>query len=150
MANGSEPASHERKPGNKGLPEGSDDEDSKIVKLAQRQAGRDEELASSLRVNQELEREILNLERELQLRQEQEVVLKNAVRDADRRQAQQENMLDKSVDMEYLKNTVLKLLETGEAEAILPVLAKLLKLSREEEGTALTSIKAVKEVWACS
>lgn len=120
--------------------------DAKIFALAQRQAGREEALASALKMNQRLEAEILDLEREVKLREEQEAVLKKALRDADRRQHQQDGLLENSIDMEYLKNTVVKLLETGEAEALLPVLARLLKLSVEEEGAVRVSLKATNDV----
>ncbi|XP_065625682.1 protein GRIP-like [Quercus suber] len=36
------------------------------------------------------------------------------------------------VDMTYLKNVILKLLETGEVEALLPVIGMLLQFSPEE------------------
>lgn len=36
------------------------------------------------------------------------------------------------VDMTYLKNVILKLLETGEVEALLPVVGMLLQFSPEE------------------
>ncbi|GMH39874.1 hypothetical protein BSKO_07778 [Bryopsis sp. KO-2023] len=118
--------------------------DSKIFALAQRQAQRDEAILSVEKRNRALEAEVLDLERELKLREEQDAVLKEALRDADRRREQQENMLDQ-VDMEYLKNTVVKLLETGEAEALLPVLCRLLKLTDEEEKGVRASVKAVRE-----
>lgn len=122
------------------------DGDAKIFALAQRQAGREEALASALKTNQRLEAEILDLEREVKLREEQEAVLKGALRDADRRQRQQDGMLENSIDMEYLKNTVVKLLETGESEALLPVLARLLRLSAEEEEAVRGSLMATKDV----
>lgn len=37
--------------------------------------------------------------------------------------------MSRAADMEYLKNVVMKLFETGEAEQLLPVVATILKLS---------------------
>ena len=39
-----------------------------------------------------------------------------------------------SVDMEYMRNTTLKLYDTGEAETLLPVYATILAFSKEEVG----------------
>lgn len=71
------------------------------------------------------------MEKELQLHKEQEQVLKTALRAADElRQAQ--SGPPKNMDYQYLKNTVMKLITTGESEALLPVLAKLLNFTETE------------------
>lgn len=56
-------------------------------------------------------------------------------------------LLLEQVDMEYLKNLVLQLYTTGEAEALLPVFSTLLTFSKEERFKA----QQVPELWAtCS
>ncbi|KAJ0097831.1 hypothetical protein Patl1_29241 [Pistacia atlantica] len=56
----------------------------------------------------------------------QEAMLKEELRSMERKQKRE------GVDMTYLKNVVVKLLETGEVEALLPVIAMLLQFSPEE------------------
>ncbi|KAJ0041173.1 hypothetical protein Pint_28643 [Pistacia integerrima] len=56
----------------------------------------------------------------------QEAMLKEELRNMERKQKRE------GVDMTYLKNVVVKLLETGEVEALLPVIAMLLQFSPEE------------------
>ncbi|XP_055803200.1 protein GRIP [Solanum dulcamara] len=97
-----------------------------ILVLARQQAQREEELAQSQRYILALQEEIEELERENRLHSQQEAKLKEELRNMDRSQKRE------GVDLTYLKNVILKLLETGEVEALLPVVAMLLQFSPEE------------------
>ncbi|XP_050942321.1 protein GRIP isoform X2 [Cucumis melo] len=97
-----------------------------ILLLARQQAQREEQLAQSQRHILALQEEIEELERENRLHSQQEAMLKAELRDMERSQKRE------GVDMTYLKNVILKLLETGEVEALLPVVAMLLQFSPEE------------------
>ncbi|KMT09626.1 hypothetical protein BVRB_6g130790 [Beta vulgaris subsp. vulgaris] len=97
-----------------------------ILMLARQQAQREEELAQSQRHILALQEEIEELERENRLHNQQVGMLKEELRIMDRSQKRE------GVDMTYLKNVVLKLLETGEVEALLPVIAMLLQFSPDE------------------
>ncbi|XP_024032822.1 protein GRIP [Morus notabilis] len=97
-----------------------------ILLLARQQAQREEELAQSQRHILALQEEIEELERENRLHSQQEAMLKEELRNMDRTQKRE------GVDMTYLKNVILKLLETGEVEALLPVIGMLLQFSPEE------------------
>ncbi|CAK7355522.1 unnamed protein product [Dovyalis caffra] len=97
-----------------------------ILLLARQQAQREEELAQSQRHILALQEEIEELERENRLHSQQEAMLKAELRSMDRTQRRD------GVDLTYLKNVILKLLETGEVEALLPVVAMLLQFSPEE------------------
>ncbi|CAN4078608.1 unnamed protein product [Withania somnifera] len=97
-----------------------------ILILARQQAQREEELAQSQRHILALQEEIEELERENRLHSQQEAKLKEELRNMDRSQKRE------GVDMTYLKNVILKLLETGEVEALLPVVTMLLQFSPEE------------------
>ncbi|KAJ7953212.1 protein GRIP [Quillaja saponaria] len=97
-----------------------------ILLLARQQAQREEELAQSQRHIFALQEEIEELERENSLHSQQEAILKAEFRNMERMQRRD------GVDMTYLKNVILKLLETGEVEALLPVVAMLLQFSPEE------------------
>lgn len=97
-----------------------------ILLLAKQQAQREEELAQSQRHILALQNEIEELERENRLHSQQEAMLKAELRNMDRSQKRE------GVDMTYLKNVILKLLETGEVEALLPVIGTLLQFSPEE------------------
>ncbi|KAI4387321.1 hypothetical protein MLD38_005162 [Melastoma candidum] len=97
-----------------------------ILLLARQQAQREEELAQSHRHILALQEEIEDLERENRLHSQQEAMLKAELRNIERSQKRE------GVDMTYLKNVILKLLETGEVEALLPVVAMLLQFSPEE------------------
>lgn len=100
--------------------------DQQILVLARQQAQREEELAQSQRHILALQEEIEELERENRLHSQQEAKLKEELRNMDRSQKRE------GVDLTYLKNVILKLLETGEVEALLPVVAMLLQFSPEE------------------
>ncbi|CAK9164929.1 unnamed protein product [Ilex paraguariensis] len=100
--------------------------DQQILILARQQAQREEELAQSQRHILALQEEIEELERENRLHSQQEAMLKEEFRNMERMQKRE------GVDMTYLKNVVLKLLETGEVGALLPVIAMLLQFSPEE------------------
>ncbi|GMN28752.1 hypothetical protein TIFTF001_002173 [Ficus carica] len=97
-----------------------------ILLLARQQAQREEELAQSQRHILALQEEIEELERENRLHSQQEAMLKEELRNMDRTQKRE------GVDLTYLKNVILKLLETGEVEALLPVIGMLLQFSPEE------------------
>ncbi|XP_039009490.1 protein GRIP-like isoform X1 [Hibiscus syriacus] len=97
-----------------------------ILILARQQAQREEELAQSQRHIFSLQEEIEELERENHLHSQQEAMLKEELRNMERSKRRE------GVDMTYLKNVILKLLETGEVEALLPVVAMLLQFSPEE------------------
>ncbi|XP_062102750.1 protein GRIP [Humulus lupulus] len=97
-----------------------------ILILARQQAQREEELAQSQRHILALQEEIEELERENRLHSQQEAMLKAELRKMDRTQKRE------GVDLTYLKNVILKLLETGEVEALLPVIGMLLQFSPEE------------------
>ncbi|KAE8674024.1 Protein GRIP [Hibiscus syriacus] len=97
-----------------------------ILILARQQAQREEELAQSQRHIFALQEEIEELERENRLHSQQEAMLKEELRNMERSKRRE------GVDMTYLKNVILKLLETGEVEALLPVVAMLLQFSPEE------------------
>lgn len=97
-----------------------------ILLLARQQAQREEELAQTQRYILALQEEIEELERENRLRSQQEAMLKDELRNMERKQKRE------GVDMTYLKNVILKLLETGEVEVLLPVVGTLLQFSPEE------------------
>lgn len=94
--------------------------------MARQQAQREEELAQSQRHIFALQEEIEELERENRLHSQQVAMLKEELRNMDRKQKRE------GVDLTYLKNVILKLLETGEVEALLPVVAMLLQFSPDE------------------
>ncbi|RLN33944.1 protein GRIP isoform X1 [Panicum miliaceum] len=97
-----------------------------ILLLARQQAQREEELAQSQRHILALQQEIEELERENRLHDQQEAMLKTELRSMERSQKRE------GIDMTYLKNVILKLLETGEVGALLPVVATLLQFSPDE------------------
>ncbi|KAG5060915.1 hypothetical protein JHK87_001944 [Glycine soja] len=97
-----------------------------ILILARQQAQREEELALSQRHILALQEEIEELERENRLHSQQEAMLKDELRSMERSKKRE------GVDMTYLKNVILKLLETGEVEVLLPVIGMLLQFSPEE------------------
>ncbi|CAL9078809.1 unnamed protein product [Musa textilis] len=97
-----------------------------ILLLARQQAQREEELAQSQRHILALQEEIEELEHENRLHNQQEAMLKEELRNMERSHKRE------GIDMTYLKNVILKLLETGELEALLPVVATLLQFSPEE------------------
>lgn len=101
-------------------------EEQQILVLARQQAQREEELGQSQRHILALQEEIEELERENRLHSQQEAMLKAELRDMERSKKRE------GVDMTYLKNVILKLLETGEVEVLLPVIGMLLQFSPEE------------------
>ncbi|XP_065855949.1 protein GRIP [Euphorbia lathyris] len=111
-----------------------------ILILARQQAQREEELAQSQRHILALQEEIEELERENRLHSQQEAMLKAEIRHVDRSQKRE------GVDMTYLKNVVLKLLETGEVEALLPVIAMLLQFSPDEVMKCQQAYRASNDV----
>lgn len=103
-------------------------------------AERDKMLHAAHRRAAELEHEVAELERECQLRQVQETALKEAVRDL-QREIERLRLPGKTSDIEYLKNVLLKMYETGEAESLLPVVATILRLSPAEVEHCKEGIK---------
>ncbi|XP_051215995.1 protein GRIP isoform X2 [Lolium perenne] len=97
-----------------------------ILLLARQQAQREEELGQSQRHILALQQEIEELERENRLHDQQQAMLKTELRNMERSQKRE------GIDMTYLKNVILKLLETGEVGALLPVVATLLQFSPDE------------------
>ncbi|KAL4291575.1 hypothetical protein GQ457_14G004220 [Hibiscus cannabinus] len=97
-----------------------------ILILARQQAQREEELAQSQRHILALQEEIEELEHENRLHSQQEAMLKEELRNMERSKRRE------GVDLTYLKNVILKLLETGEVEALLPVVGMLLQFSPGE------------------
>ncbi|XLR44930.1 hypothetical protein S83_029590, partial [Arachis hypogaea] len=91
--------------------------------LARQQAQREEELARSQR-HLALQEEIKELERENRLHSQQKAILKAELRDMERSKKRE------GVDMTYLKNIILELLET--VEVLLPVIGILLQFSPQE------------------
>ncbi|AES95278.1 putative GRIP domain-containing protein [Medicago truncatula] len=102
------------------------DAEHQILILARQQAQREEELAQSQRHILALQEEIEELEHENRLHSQQEAMLKSELRNMERAKKRE------GVDMTYLKNIILKLLETGEVEVLLPVIGMLLQFSPEE------------------
>ncbi|GFP89926.1 protein grip [Phtheirospermum japonicum] len=78
-----------------------------IMILARQQAQREEELAQTQRHILALQEEIEELEHENRLHSQQEAMLKEELRNMERSQKRE------GVDLTYLKNVTLKLLETG-------------------------------------
>ncbi|KAF5735895.1 protein GRIP [Tripterygium wilfordii] len=114
--------------------------DQQILLLARQQAQREEELVQSQRHILALQEEIEELEHENRLHSQQEAMLKAELRNTERMQKRE------GVDMTYLKNVILKLLETGEVEALLPVIAMLLQFSPEEMQKCQQAYRALADV----
>ncbi|KAI5015785.1 hypothetical protein ZWY2020_057583 [Hordeum vulgare] len=83
-----------------------------ILLLARQQAQREEELGQSERHILALQQEIEDLERENRLHDQQEAMLKAELRNMERSQKRE------GIDVTYLKNVILKLLETGKLLSI--------------------------------
>lgn len=111
-----------------------------ILVLARQQAQREEELSQSQRHILALQEEIEELERENRLHSQQEAMLKAELRNVERAQKRE------GIDMTYLKNVILKLLETGEVEALLPVVGMLLQFSPQEMLKCQQAYRASTEV----
>ncbi|KAK9831018.1 hypothetical protein WJX74_000295 [Apatococcus lobatus] len=107
-------------------------QESALLKLAGKQAAREEELARMRDRTHLLEAEVADLQQEVDLRQQQEVALKEAMRDYEREKARAALVSKQTKELEYLKNILLKLFETGEAAALLPVVAMMLHFSPQE------------------
>ncbi|XRA99511.1 GRIP domain-containing protein [Pycnococcus provasolii] len=108
---------------------------SNLVQLAQLQAMRDEEMMSQMRQITELSAEVSRLT-------ETNTALSREMRRA-RDDVEEEERLKKraevaesATNVTYLKNVVLKLLETGEGDALLPILSRLLQFSPDEAQRA--------------
>ncbi|XP_051114489.1 protein GRIP [Andrographis paniculata] len=113
-----------------------------ILILARQQAQREEELAQTQRHILALQEEIEELEHENRLHRQQEAMLKEELRNMERVQKRE------GVDLTYLKNVILKLLETGEVERLLPVIAMLLQFSPDEMQKCQQAYRSSMEVAA--
>ncbi|GAX81405.1 hypothetical protein CEUSTIGMA_g8836.t1, partial [Chlamydomonas eustigma] len=92
--------------------------------------------------NKHLESEVQEYEKEVALREEMEVALKESLREAERVGIR---LHRNDTDIEYLKNTLLKMYRTGEAENLLPVFATILVFSPEELQSCRDGLKAIQE-----
>ena len=116
-----------------GRKEEHDDQDDNSMATASiaELAKRERELATVQRRMLDLQREVADLEREVDLRDVQETALKEAVRELER-EIERMKLAGKTVDMEYFKNVMLKLFETGAEESLLPVVSTMLQFSPAE------------------
>eukprot|EP00879_Flechtneria_rotunda_P009743 GHRR01010192.1.p1 GENE.GHRR01010192.1~~GHRR01010192.1.p1 ORF type:complete len:368 (+),score=163.61 GHRR01010192.1:1855-2958(+) len=114
-----------------------------LMRLAATQAQKEEELTAAREQISVLESEVSDLEKELALRSEMEAALKETLRELER-QVERHNKGTRQVDMEYLKNLVLRLYTTGEAEALLPVFATLLALGPDEMNKCKAGLDQLK------
>ena len=99
-------------------------------------------LQSIVKRNQEVETELLEMEKELKLREEMEAALKESLREAERVSVRHSRS---TIDVEYLKNTVLKMYRTGDAEQLLPVFAMILAFGPEELKSCQMGLQALRE-----
>ncbi|KAJ9517435.1 hypothetical protein QJQ45_016801 [Haematococcus lacustris] len=99
--------------------------------------------ASQQRVRQ-LEVDVQELEKEVALREEMECALKESFRELERA-ARRNSTGHSHIDAEYLKNTVLKMFRTGEAEQLLPVFATILAFSPEETNSCKVGLERIKQ-----
>ena len=104
---------------------------SNIIEAAKLQASRDAFLGEYISRIAELEGEALEYQKEIEMREQLESVLKEELRKKEREETRS-NLKESGSEMEYMKNIILKLLETGDHEVLLPVVSKLLALSPEE------------------
>ncbi|KAL8034762.1 hypothetical protein ABFX02_12G051100 [Erythranthe guttata] len=111
-----------------------------ILILARQQAQREEELSQTQRHILVLQEEIEELEHENRLHRQQEAMLKEELRNMERMEKRE------GVDLTYLKNVILKLLETGEVERLLPVVAMLLQFSPDEMQKCQQAYRSSTEV----
>ena len=102
------------------------------------------DLAAANRKASAAEQEIDDLEKEVSLRHAQEVALKETVRELER-ELERVKLTSKGVDMEYFKNILLKLFETGEEESLLPVIATMLQFSPAERQRCQDAMEGRKE-----
>ncbi|XP_057804767.1 protein GRIP-like isoform X1 [Salvia miltiorrhiza] len=114
--------------------------DQQILILARQQAQREDELAQTQRHILALQEELEELEHENRLHRQQEAMLKEELRNMERMQKRE------GVDLTYLKNVILKLLETGEVERLLPVVGMLLQFSPDEMQKCQQAYRASNEV----
>ncbi|KAL6588260.1 hypothetical protein OROMI_001238 [Orobanche minor] len=135
--------------------------DQQILILARQQAQREEELAQTQRHILVFQEEIEELEHENRLHRQQETMLKEELRNMERTQKRE------GVDLTYLKNIILKLLETAkrllvytnsgkdthlsnlmgsEVERLLPVVAMLLQFSPDEMHMCQQAYRSSNEV----
>lgn len=103
-----------------------------------------EQLAAATRKVSAAEREVDDLEKEVALHSAQEKALKETVRDL-QRELERIKLASKTIDMEYFKNILLKLFETGEEESILPVVGTILQFSPDELRRCQEAIMARQE-----
>ncbi|KAA6417667.1 MAG: hypothetical protein FRX49_12355 [Trebouxia sp. A1-2] len=90
-------------------------QESALLRLAERQAGREEELADARKRAEEAEVKVEDLAQDLTLLQQQVAALKEVCQELERQAGRAKLVAaEGSVDLEYLKNIMLKLYETGE------------------------------------
>lgn len=99
-----------------------------LLNLAQQQAARESEIHAHTQRIKELEAELTDSKRLLELAQMQERVLKEEIRNSERSRKRE------GVDIDYLKQVVVKYLETEDI-ALINVMATLLEFSPEELAT---------------
>ncbi|KAL3137456.1 hypothetical protein ABBQ38_004747 [Trebouxia sp. C0009 RCD-2024] len=144
--------SHLERPTQSGLLEqlmSNDDsglQESALLRLAERQAGRDEQLAQAHQRASQAEVRVEDLEQDVGLLQQQVAALKEVCQELER-QTERAKLVaaHDGVDLEYLKNIMLKLYETGEAAALLPVLGTVLKFSPAELKRCQSAVSAAAE-----
>jgi hypothetical protein len=103
-------------------------------------ARRERELAAAQRRIAETEAELADVEREAELHGAQEAALKEAVRDL-QREVERLKLASKTIDVEYLKNILVRLFETGQEESLLPAVATVLQFSPAEADKCRQAVR---------
>jgi hypothetical protein len=122
------------------LTSGSADE-KQFFHFAQLQAQRDEEITKLKQIIAELQANLRESEKIIHLHEMQQKVLKEEIRSSikERNQTSQISQLNEvGINLTYLKNVIIKFMETDEIESLLPVIAKILMFTPEE-------IKSIKD-----
>ena len=107
-----------------------------LFHLANVQAQREGEVAELRRRLAALEDERTELAKTVELHELQEHELKEQIRELDRSKSRE------TVNVEYLKNIVVKYIETDDYDHLMPVLAILLRLTPQEVGHAAQARQA--------
>jgi len=95
----------------------------RMLYYAQQQAAKEEEIARVRQKVTELSEALKEAEEMEKLHLQQEAVLKEQIREFERAQRRE------GANLEYLKNIIVRLLETNERESLIPVLATLLQFT---------------------
>jgi hypothetical protein len=130
----SEPSPASIPRGTEPLPAEPSGVEAELLNLAQQQASRDAEVFAHAQRVTELENELAEAKKLLELFQMQEKVLKEEIRNSERSKKRE------GLDIDYLKQVVVKYLETEDA-ALVNVMAKLLEFSPDEIAMAKSSKK---------